>query len=180
MSDRLAVMNRGRVEQLGAPKDVYEEPETVFVADFLGISNLLSATASGSEGGGCRVRVGEFELLASRGDLNARGATRLVIRPERVRLEPHASTGENRVPGLIERIVYRGSNNQVFVRLAGGEQIQALVQNSGQEGAYAHGDPVRVHLPAEALRVLAGGDGSTPAAAVPEAEKLGTAIGGEE
>src|SRR5581483_3918478 len=62
MSDRLAVMNRGRVEQLGAPKDVYEEPETVFVADFLGISNLLSATASGSEGGGCRVRVGEFEL----------------------------------------------------------------------------------------------------------------------
>src|SRR5579872_1979778 len=180
MSDRLAVMNRGRVEQLGAPKDVYEEPETVFVADLLGISNLLSATASGSEGGGCRVRVGEFELLASRGDLNARGATRLVIRPERVRLEPHASTGENRVPGLIERIVYRGSNNQVFVRLAGGEQIQALVQNSGQEGAYAHGDPVRVHLPAEALRVLAGGDGSTPAAAVPEAEKLGTAIGGEE
>src|SRR5579864_9559271 len=180
MSDRLAVMNAGRIEQVGPPKSVYDEPETMFVADFLGISNLLSATASGSEGGGCRVRVGEFELLASRGDLNARGATRLVIRPERVRLGPHESVGENRLPGLIERIVYRGSNNQVFVRLAGGEQIQALVQNSGQEGAYAHGDPVRVHLPAEALRVLAGGDGSTPAAAVPEAEKLGTAIGGEE
>jgi spermidine/putrescine transport system ATP-binding protein len=180
MSDRLAVMNRGRVEQLGAPKDVYEEPETVFVADFLGISNLLSATALRAETGGCRVRVGEFELLASRGDLGAQGATRLVIRPERVRLEPHSSAGENRLPGLIERIVYRGSNNQVFVRLSGGEQIQALVQNSGQEGAYAHGDPVRVHLPAEALRVLAGGAGGTPEAAEPEAEKLGTAIGGGE
>jgi spermidine/putrescine transport system ATP-binding protein len=180
MSDRLAVMNRGRVEQLGVPKDVYEEPETVFVADFLGISNLLPATALGEEGGRCRVRVGEFELLAGRGDLSAQGTTRLVIRPERVLMEPHASAGENRLPGLIERIVYRGSNNQVFVRLSGGEQIQALVQNSGQEGAYTHGDPVRVHLPAEALRVLAGGGGSTPEAAAPEAEKLGTAIGGEE
>jgi spermidine/putrescine transport system ATP-binding protein len=180
MSDRLAVMNRGRVEQLGAPKDVYEEPDTVFVADFLGISNLLAATALRAEDGGRRVRVGEFELLASRGDLGVQGTTRLVIRPERVRLEPHSSTGANRLPGLIERIVYRGSNNQVFVRLSGGEQIQALVQNSGQEGAYAHGDPVRVHLPAEALRVLAGGGGGTPEAAVPEAEKLGTAIGGGE
>jgi ABC-type Fe3+/spermidine/putrescine transport system ATPase subunit len=116
--------------------------------------------------------VGEFELVAARGPVSAGGEARLTIRPERVRLEPHTSSGENRVPGLIERIVYRGSNNQVFVRLSGGDQIQALVQNSGQEGTLEHGDPVRVHLPAEALRVLAGG------AVSPTPAEEGAGVGG--
>ena len=152
----------------------------MFVADFLGISNLLSATAAGSAGGACRVRVGESELLAGRGHVSAQGDTRLVIRPERVLLEPQDSRGENRLPGLIERVVYRGSNNQVFVRLTGGEQIQALVQNSGHEGAYEHGDAVRVHLPAEALRVLAGGVQAQPAVAAEQEQELGIAISGGE
>jgi spermidine/putrescine transport system ATP-binding protein len=127
--------------------------------------------------------VGEFELLAARGQLNTQGATRLVIRPERVRLEPHDSPGENRVPGLIERVVYRGSNNQVFVRLAGGEQIQALVQNTGHDGGFEHGDAVRVHLPAEALRVLAGEGAPAarpPAAPAEQPQELGIATSGGE
>jgi spermidine/putrescine transport system ATP-binding protein len=155
MSDRLAVISAGKVEQLGPPKRVYEEPETTFVADFLGISNLLSGTASGESATDCRVRVGEFELRASGGNVAARGETKLLIRPERVRLEPHDSSGENRVPGMVERVVYRGSSNQVFVRLPNGDRVQALVQNVGDGPAYEGGDPVRVYLPAEAMRVLA-------------------------
>ena len=155
MSDRLAVMNAGHIEQLGPPKAVYEEPDTTFVADFLGISNLMTGTALGQAGAHCRVRVNEVELEASRGDITTRGQTKLVIRPERVRLEPRGANGENRIPGMVERVVYRGSNNQVFVRLPGGDQVQALVQNVGDgRPEYATGDPVSVHLPAEALRVL--------------------------
>src|SRR2546421_1809042 len=78
MSDRLAVMNAGRVEQLGPPKTVYEEPETTFVADFLGISNLMNGQVLGEVNGRSRIQVGEFELYACTGALDARGQTRLV------------------------------------------------------------------------------------------------------
>ena len=152
MSDRLAVMNRGRVEQLGPPRTVYEEPQTTFVADFLGISNLLSGTSSGSDGS--RIRLGEFELHVANGSSPPGGTVKLLIRPERVRLEPTDSGGENRLPGMVERVVYRGSSNQVFVRLPSGDQVQAFVQNAGDVRQYVSGDPVRVFLPSEALRIL--------------------------
>ena len=172
MSDRLAVMNGGRIEQAGPPKQVYDEPETMFVADFLGISNLMRAVAHGEADTQCLVRVGEFELRASRGSRATRGETRLLIRPERVRLEPHGSTGPNRIPGMIERVVYRGSNDQVFVRLPNGDQVQALVQNVGDAHGYAGGEPVSVHLPPEGLRVLADG-GQAPSAHGADLETAG-------
>jgi spermidine/putrescine transport system ATP-binding protein len=154
MSDRLAVMHDGRIEQLGRPKMVYEEPETTFVASFLGISNLLTGTASGRDGDRCVVQVGGFALHAAAGNVAARGETKVIIRPERVRVEPQEATGDNRIPGMVERVVYRGSADQVFVRLPSGEQIQALVQNAGGR-AHEPGEAVRLHLPASALRVLA-------------------------
>jgi spermidine/putrescine transport system ATP-binding protein len=179
MSDRLAVMCDGRVDQLGPPKDVYEAPATTFVADFLGISNLMSGTAHGTSSGTARVRVGETELLAAQGSIDATGDVKLMIRPERVALEPHGSIGENRIPGLVERIVYRGSTNQVFVRLTGGDLIQSLVQNAGPGANWASGDPVRVHLPPDALRVLTRSDGAQPTAgfgAEPDAQQGTTVV----
>jgi spermidine/putrescine transport system ATP-binding protein len=154
MSDRIAVMSDGRVEQVGPPQEVYEEPTTTFVADFLGVSNLMTVTARGESNGRCRVALGDFELFAANGDVSTTGDTRMVIRPERVHLEPHESTGENRVPAMVERVVYLGNANQIIMGLAHGERIQALVQNTGDELAYRQGDPVKAHLPAEALRVL--------------------------
>jgi spermidine/putrescine transport system ATP-binding protein len=153
MSDRLAVMHDGRIEQLGPPQEVYERPATTFVASFLGISNLLRVSVSRTDGARCVVRIGEFELEASTSDDAAAGPARLVIRPERIRLEPHEASGPNRIPGLVERVVYRGSADQVFVRLPEGEQLQALAQKDGGWGPKP-GDAVRVHLPADALRVL--------------------------
>lgn len=154
MSDRIAVMNEGQVEQVAPPQEVYEEPSTTFVADFLGVSNLMTASAEGESTGRCRVKVGEFELYAGRGDMTTTGDTRIVIRPERVKLEPADATGENNIPGMVDRVVYLGNANQVIVRLAHGESVQALVQNTGDELHYKQGDPVKVHLPAQALRVL--------------------------
>jgi spermidine/putrescine transport system ATP-binding protein len=135
MSDRLAVMNAGRIEQIGPPRAVYEEPLTAYVADFLGVSNLMDASVEG----------------------RANGAVKVTIRPERVQVEPYGtdvSAGANRIPGMIERLVFLGSSTQVIVRLAPGAAVQALIQNDGEEPPYRQGTPVSVVLPAEALRVL--------------------------
>jgi spermidine/putrescine transport system ATP-binding protein len=157
MSDRLAVMNAGNVEQVGAPRDVYEEPETLFVADFLGVSNLMDATVQDAREGRCRVAVEGFELEARGGD-GVAGPAKVVIRPERVELEPYdAGSGPNRLPGMVERLVYVGSAVQVILRVATGETLQALVQNTGKGMAYEQGTPVQLHLPSDALRVLPAG-----------------------
>ena len=98
--------------------------------------------------------LGDFELHAGRGETHTTGETRIVIRPERVQLEPHgvdrreprARHGRaRRLPGQLEP----GDR-----RLANGDKVQALVQNTGEELTYKQGDPVRVDLPSEALRVL--------------------------
>jgi spermidine/putrescine transport system ATP-binding protein len=166
MSDRLAVMHGGKVEQIGGPQDVYEDPETLFVADFLGVSNLMDATAFGAHDGRCRVRADTFELAAGSGVIDVTGPAKIVIRPERVRLEPReAESGPNRLPGMVERLVYVGSAVQVIVRVATGEVLQVLVPNSGTVLPYEQGTPVQVHLPVDALRVLAADEASGPAAA---------------
>ena len=78
----------------------------------------------------------------------------MVIRPERVQLEPYGSAGENRLPGMVERLIYQGSTTQLVVRLAHGEALQALVQNQGAPLPWRQGTAVAAHLPADALRVL--------------------------
>ncbi len=156
MSDRIAVMSNGKVEQVAEPQEVYEEPKTTFVADFLGVSNLMDATVLTRGGEGhTRVKVGEFELDAGRGEAGVESETKIVIRPERVRLEDHGTTGPNRIPGMVERPVYLGNAMQLLVRLASGDIVQVLIQNAGEEIPYKQGDPVTVYMPAEALRVLA-------------------------
>jgi spermidine/putrescine transport system ATP-binding protein len=150
MSDRLAVMANGRIQQIGSPAEVYEEPSTAYVADFLGVSNLMSAQG---EGGGT-VRLGDFQFMAARGDFGARGPIRIVIRPERVRLEDQGTSGDNRIPGMVERVLYVGSIIQVLVHLAHGETLQAWMQNSGGDPPWQQGTAVSVHLPPDAIRVL--------------------------
>jgi spermidine/putrescine transport system ATP-binding protein len=152
MSDHLAVMRDGVVQQIGSPRGVYEEPATAYVASFLGVSNLMAATA---EGGG-RVRLGETPLRAERGARDATGPVQLTIRPERVGIEPAETTGENRVPATIERFVYLGSTTQVFIRLASGDPVQALVTNAGDVEDHDVGSRVAAHLAPDGLRVLPG------------------------
>jgi spermidine/putrescine transport system ATP-binding protein len=151
MSDRIAVMSGGHVEQIATPERMYEEPETVFVADFLGVSNLMRVTAEGRDG---KTKLGDFPLRAGCGELGHRGETFVVIRPERVSVEPYETSGENRVPGMIERVVYHGASDQLVVRLATGDTVQALLVNDGSQREWSQGTPVQVHMPAEAVRVL--------------------------
>jgi spermidine/putrescine transport system ATP-binding protein len=162
MSDRLAVMSAGRISQLGSPRTVYEEPENAYVADFLGVSNLMDAVVAttGSSTRPCRVRLGEFEIEAACGSVSASGEVKLAIRPERIRLYPFEATGANRLPGMVERTVFLGNATQVVLRLAAGVGLQALIQNNGAPVPFEPGTPVQVELAREALRVLAGGGAS--------------------
>jgi spermidine/putrescine transport system ATP-binding protein len=154
MSDRVAVMNNGRVEQAGSPQTVYEEPETLFVADFLGVSNLVIADAVGTENGDCLLEVGERSLRACQGTTDARGQVKAMIRPERVQVEPHGQEGGNRLPGMVEQVVFLGSFRELHVRILGGALVKAVAPNDGSPLPYEQGAPVTLHLPADAIRVL--------------------------
>jgi spermidine/putrescine transport system ATP-binding protein len=156
MSDRLAVMNAGRIAQIGTPQEVYESPSDAYVADFLGAANLLTVSvAERVPGGASTLSLGELSLSTSNEVPAAPGASvQAVIRPERVRVEPHGSAGQNRVPALVERLVYLGAATQVMLRLATGESLQAVAQNE-DAASWSQGTPVHAYLPADALRVLA-------------------------
>jgi len=151
MSDRLAVMHAGRIVQAGTPRQVYEEPADTYVADFLGAANLMEVEVT-SPGA---LRLGDWPLTAERCGASG-GRAHAVIRPERVRVEPHGSAGRNRVPAMVERVVFLGAATEVMLRLAPGVPLQALIQNDGQRPDLAQGDPVQAYLPPDALRVLTG------------------------
>jgi spermidine/putrescine transport system ATP-binding protein len=141
MSDRLAVMTNGRIAQLGTPEQVYNEPNDAYVADFLGVSNLMDAQAERSANGGrCRLKLGEFQLAATAGETGASGSVKVAIRPERVQLHGYDSSGANRVPGMVERVVFLGSTTQILVRLASGASLQTLVRNDGDAMPFSQSD----------------------------------------
>jgi spermidine/putrescine transport system ATP-binding protein len=173
MSDRIAVMSQGRVEQVGAPKDIYENPATAYVADFLGVSNLMDADATGPVVDGCSVKLGDFGLTAGQGEPDLVGPCKITIRPERIDIEPQGTTGQNRIPAMVERVVYVGATLQIILHLASGETIQAWIPNDGDAQLRASGDAIVAHFPVDALRALAVGG-----TAVLESAELEVASGG--
>jgi spermidine/putrescine transport system ATP-binding protein len=180
MSDRLAVMRDGRLVQIGAPQEIYEEPADTYVADFLGVSNLMEVdVVSRGPGSCCSVKLGESVLQADHGGESAPDRSHAVIRPERVRIEEFGTDGPNRVPAMVERLVYLGASTQVFLRLAPGTELQALLQNDGDQGQLAQlsqGTPVHAFLAPDAMRVLAGG-GDVAEAGEPPLAEVGAAEG---
>jgi spermidine/putrescine transport system ATP-binding protein len=158
------VMNAGRIVQIGTPRQVYEEPADTYVADFLGAANLMEVEVVSAGA----LRIGDFALSSQRCEASA-GHAHAVIRPERVLIEEHGSAGENRVPAMVERVVFLGAATQVMLRLAPGVPVQALIQNDGSRPDLAQGTPVHCYLPPDALRVLAG---AADKALVPEDEPL--------
>ena len=176
MSDRVAVMSKGRIEQIGTPAEVYESPATVFVADFLGVSNLMDAEAISEPEHAddrCTVAVGDFRLRAAAGDVAASGPVKVVARPERVELLEHGAERANCLPGMVERTVYVGASVQVMVRLATGAQLQASIANTGHADGYQQGTPVCVHIPEDALRILGDSGAAPPPAPAPAPEIAG-------
>ncbi|HEV7810773.1 MAG TPA: ABC transporter ATP-binding protein [Candidatus Limnocylindrales bacterium] len=137
MSDRIAVMHRGRVEQLGTPEELYERPRTRFVADFIGTSNLLAGIVESVDGSTARVRLSSGDgCLIAAGGLASGRSIELSVRPESVRLAATNGTGSSgaggTLLGAVEQVAYLGGNVQYLVRTAGGLTITALAPKSGE------------------------------------------------
>jgi spermidine/putrescine transport system ATP-binding protein len=138
------------------------------VADFLGVSNLMSVDiVARGPGSQCEVKLGDTVLTAEHGGQDTPDRAHAVIRPERVRIEEFGSAGPNRVPAMVERLVYLGSSTQVFLRLAAGSDVQVLLSNDEGPQTLSQGTPVHAYFAPDALRILSGG---TPAADLGAAE----------
>ncbi|MCY9787576.1 ABC transporter ATP-binding protein [Nocardiopsis sp. EMB25] len=142
MSDRIAVMNHGRVEQLGTPAEIYERPATRFVADFIGTSNLLTGVVRDRSGGEpWRVEVGDgaTALAAELPDTaEAGGEVHLTVRPEKVHIgvaEPEGAV--SRVPGTVTETVYLGSATHYQVDIGSDQQVTVFQQNASGSGLVA-------------------------------------------
>lgn len=154
MSDRVGVMNEGRLDQVGTPEEVYESPRTLFVADFLGISNLMRCEISSVDERGCEVQLEGFTLRSRRGGRREPGPAAVVARPERVMVtQRNGSQPANAIPGMVERSVYTGSTLSVMIRLATGALIQVASMNTRRE-RLASGAAVYVAFPEDDLHVL--------------------------
>ena len=120
MSDRIAVMNGGLVEQIGSPREMYEHPQTAFVADFIGSLNALDLTVDELVGAYAIMRLGETERIVVPVDSGARAgdAIRAAVRPERVQIGPVAGAGAEggtRLEGAVTQVVYLGMYTQFHV-----------------------------------------------------------------
>jgi len=126
MADAIAVMNRGHIEQLGAPQELYERPATAFVAGFLGASNLLPGTVEGPDA----VRLDEGTVVRAKVDGHS-GRVAAGVRPEKITIG--AGAGANELPGTISETAYIGVATQVVVRTAAGT-VQVFAQNLDSGG----------------------------------------------
>jgi spermidine/putrescine transport system ATP-binding protein len=147
MADTIAVMNAGRIEQLGSPDDLYEHPTTPFVARFLGVSNLLEGQA---EGDGA-VRLADGTVLRTRAAAGRSGPVAVGIRPEKIRL---GGSEENSLAGKVRERAYIGVSTQYIVETAHGA-ITVYVQNTDPSaGAVQPGDQVTLSWSPEATFVV--------------------------
>jgi spermidine/putrescine transport system ATP-binding protein len=155
MSDRIAVMSAGKVEQLGTPSEVYERPVSSYIAEFLGVSNLMEVTVtSQTADGNTLVQLGSHELVAERSSVLP-GPAFVSIRPERIKIVSDNGSAPNTVPAVVDRMVYAGPVLNLLVQIDDAGEIQVTVPNEGTVTPYQHGDLIDLHLPAEALQILA-------------------------
>jgi spermidine/putrescine transport system ATP-binding protein len=135
MSDRIAVMNKGRYEQLGDPEGLYERPTTRFVAGFLGVSNLLPGEVLGIDGRYATVRLGsDVTVRAPSALVGTTPSVDIGVRPEKIRLRAPAEAdatpdGHNRLSGIVRDASYLGVSTQYQVEARGGARLTVYEQN---------------------------------------------------
>ncbi len=155
MSDRIAVMRHGKIEQLGSPEELYERPTTDFVAGFLGVSNLLDAEVAGRDDGYAALQLADGTVLRAPAGL-VDGAThvRLGVRPEKLRVVAVADdstaaidSDTNVIEGTVLDASYIGVSTQYLIETRDGHRLTVYAQNLETSGAgEAHADGQRVRL----------------------------------
>jgi spermidine/putrescine transport system ATP-binding protein len=149
MSDRIAVMSAGRVQQIGTAKEIYEAPINHFVADFIGETNIIQVNVLSIMGDQALVQLPGGQQISCPAAAAKIGPQHLSIRPERVSLG-----GSGHLTGTVERLVYLGTDLLVLTQLEGGAALQVRVQNARLTGLPKPGDSVTLTLEEGASRLL--------------------------
>ena len=130
LSDRIAVMDQGRIVQTGTPAEIYERPQSHFVSDFIGMMNALRGTVVRGDESGLVVRLLGGQEVPVQGATAAPGsAIELMLRPEKVRLNPAPAPGLTCIEGSVTHIVYMGAITYLHVAIAGGATMLAMLPN---------------------------------------------------
>jgi spermidine/putrescine transport system ATP-binding protein len=132
MSDRIAVMDAGVVQQVGPPEEIYETPRKTFVAGFIGVSNLLPATV---EGDGVRLSTGQLSRAVLPEGSEQGASVHCSVRPEKIFLDDLIEDGMVSVEGTIVERIYLGTTTQVIIELAPGVRVISLEQNTDRSRA---------------------------------------------
>ncbi len=156
MSDRIAVMSDGLIQQIGRAREIYDQPVNRFVANFIGETNLIDVTIDELDGGRCLCRLenGVF-VTCPAGRAVSRGQTgHVLIRPERIGIAP-ADEQDRGIAGVVTQAVYLGTDTQYSVSLDNGPILQVRQQNSRERGRECEvGQRVAVVLEDNAVRLL--------------------------
>ena len=187
MSDRIAVMNGGVVEQVAGPKELYEHPATAFVAGFIGTSNLVEVRVDRVDGGYAAMDLGDGERIVApaRPGVAAGAALQVTVRPEKIRLDDDREAdgggdGSTRVSGTVAEVVYLGSMTQYIVDLRTGERLVVHRLNDQVDAReYAAGERVVLRWPGEHTFVIDVGARSASDGAA-SADLAGVGTGHEE
>jgi spermidine/putrescine transport system ATP-binding protein len=160
MSDRIAVMNRGVVEQVSDPETVYERPATTFVAGFIGVSNLMPGEVVSANGAGTELRLdaGPTVRTEDSGGASTGERAHAVVRPEKLVLDPEDVGGDGpSVQGQVESSLYLGTATQMVVKLGDGTRMTVLVPNADAEARRdlpAAGQDARLSWSAENIHIV--------------------------
>jgi spermidine/putrescine transport system ATP-binding protein len=163
MSDRIAVMNRGVIEQVADPETVYERPATTFVAGFIGVSNLMPGEVVSANGAGAELKLdaGPTVRTRSSGGADVRERVHAVVRPEKLVLRSTDDGGISgdgaSVEGQVESSLYLGTATQMVVRLGDETRITVLVPNADAEARHqlpAAGDAARLSWSSENIHIV--------------------------
>jgi spermidine/putrescine transport system ATP-binding protein len=162
MSDRIAVMNRGVIEQLDDPEEIYERPATTFVAGFIGVSNLMPGEVVSTNTGSVELRLDAGPTVRAAGvGVGVSDRAHAVVRPEKLQLHGAGNgataDGGHSVEGQVESSLYLGTATQVVVRLGDDTRMTVLVPNIDEEARRrlpAAGDPARLTWSAENIHIV--------------------------
>ncbi|MCX6448975.1 MAG: ABC transporter ATP-binding protein [Actinobacteria bacterium] len=145
MADTIAVMNKGKIEQMGTPEDLYDSPKTAFVANFLGQSNLIPGEVSGNDGNNLIVDLFGTKVAVPKARSSAHGSSVLVgIRPEKFRISPEGKnvSGNVLTGGKVSDVSYIGVSTQYQVEMPWGKELMVFEQNDDNEEMLRKGQPV--------------------------------------
>jgi ABC-type Fe3+/spermidine/putrescine transport system ATPase subunit len=161
LSDRVAVMSAGRIQQIGTPREIFEQPNSLFVADFIGLSDFIKARVEAVEANSTWVAVKEMRVRVETAErLRIGQDVTLFIRPNRVELlEPGALGGENVFEARVLKLTYLGDNIDYRVVLPGDREMR--VQTSGQL-YFPAGSSIKVRLPSKHCHLIAEQSPHTP------------------